>query len=74
MYRVAQIENRRGWVWAGITLITLLVLNQLIQGGFLTMLLGALAVFILMGVVKHYRPVPQDLSLLQDHFNEKEEP
>jgi len=48
MYRIAELDKRRGWVWASITFFLVVLLQSV---------LGVVLTFILMIVANIYKPV-----------------
>ncbi len=48
MYRVAELEKRRGWMWAGVTLIMLLLASKLIESRFIVFVVGVVVSFLTM--------------------------
>jgi hypothetical protein len=48
MYRIAELDKRRGWVWASITFFLIVLLQSV---------LGVVLTFILMILANIYRPV-----------------
>ena len=48
IYRIAEFEKRRGWVWAGITFFLVVLLQSV---------LGVVLAFIFMTLANMYKPV-----------------
>ncbi len=57
MYRVAQYEQRRGWLWGSVTALIIVLLSQVILSTYLPALLGAILAYMLMMAANIYRPV-----------------
>jgi hypothetical protein len=57
MYRVAEREKRRGWLWSAMTTIVMLLLYQMNFATYATAIAGLLLMFVLMTLANIYRPV-----------------
>ncbi len=57
MYRVAQYEKRRGWLWGSLTAIIIVLLSQVILSTYLPAVAGVILAYMLMMVANIYKPV-----------------
>jgi MFS-type transporter involved in bile tolerance (Atg22 family) len=57
MHRIAEREKRRGWLWASITGIVIVLLGQLLQSAYAPSIAGFIVCFILMTLANIYKPV-----------------
>lgn len=58
MYRIAEKEKRRGWLWAAMTtLLIIMLLFKLGMSGGLAAIAGFLLMFVLMTLANVYKPV-----------------
>lgn len=57
MYRVAEFEQRRGWLWMGITFVLIILMMQVFSSAYIPSFLGAAAAFLLMTFANIKKPV-----------------
>ena len=57
MYRVAEYEKRRGWLWASLTAVTTVLLYQVMLSTYVPPIAAVIASFILMTLANIYKPV-----------------
>jgi hypothetical protein len=55
IYKLAEADNRRGWLWAGITLVVTVLLTNVIQLGLFGIYIGFVSPIVLMFVSKPIR-------------------
>lgn len=56
MYRVAEEERRRGWLWGSTTAIIISLLYQVMSSTYLPPFVGLIVAFLLMTVANIYKP------------------
>ena len=57
MYRIAEFEKRRGWLWGLITLVIIVVLGQAIRSAYLSAFIGMAIAFCTMIAMNIVKPV-----------------
>lgn len=57
IYRVAELDRRRGWLWAAINVIVTVLISQLIVSAYFSSVAGLLLSFALMTAANIYKPV-----------------
>ena len=57
MFRVAQYEKRRGWLWGSLTALIIMLLSQVILSTYLPSLVGVILAYMIMMAANIYRPV-----------------
>jgi hypothetical protein len=55
IYKLAEADNRRGWLWSGITLVIIMLLTNVIKLGAIGVYIGFLIMLVLMFVSKPIR-------------------
>ncbi|MCG8506978.1 MAG: hypothetical protein MI755_20405 [Sphingomonadales bacterium] len=57
MYRVAELEKRRGWLWAGICAVVIVTIGQWLSSTYLSSFGGATVTFMMMTIANVIKPV-----------------
>jgi hypothetical protein len=57
MYKIAALEKRRGWLWAGMTTVAIVLLYQMMSSTYAPPIIGFVLMFALMTLANIYKPV-----------------
>ncbi len=57
MYRIAEHEKRRGWLWAGLSVLCVFALYQAMASLLIPPIGGLVIVFVLMTLANAFKPV-----------------